>query len=205
MINKRNVLGKPPLDLGDKDAIHVAIVAVRAGEVIKPGDRVGFNEFNEAVQDDDGPGVADPFRKSIVRGDSFWMLLAQDEVPNVRHVWEHPSIKFDPPTRPVVENRYLKLIADGFGLTVAQLMDACSNYVHHSTKTPYRGPLTEEQLDEKWCDEKYDIWSEWADESGHEFENTGTACCPEYDYPYGMMFTFVGDTPQTALEARDRS
>ncbi len=43
MINKKNLLGKAPHELGDKDAIHVAIVAVRAGIVITPG----YEFYNE--------------------------------------------------------------------------------------------------------------------------------------------------------------
>lgn len=31
MINKKNLLGKQPFELGVKDAIHTAIVSVRAG------------------------------------------------------------------------------------------------------------------------------------------------------------------------------
>lgn len=33
----------------------------------------------------------------------------------------------------------------------------------------------------------YDIFSEWTDESGFEFENQGTACCPEYYNPRGLF------------------
>lgn len=42
MINKKNLLGKTPDELGAKDAIHVAIVAVRAGAgESKQDDRAG--------------------------------------------------------------------------------------------------------------------------------------------------------------------
>jgi hypothetical protein len=89
VINKKNVLGKAPFDLGTKDAIHVAIVAVRAGQLVQPGQRCGLNEHREAVPNEKGVGVADPFVKGpILTGTSFWLLMAQDEVPNVQHVWE---------------------------------------------------------------------------------------------------------------------
>ena len=28
-----------------------------------------------------------------------------------------------------------------------------------------------------------DIWYEWTNETGNEFENVGSECCPEYNYP----------------------
>ncbi len=35
---------------------------------------------------------------------------------------------------------------------------------------------------------RYDLWSSWSDEVGHEFENHGSECCPEYAYPDGQLF-----------------
>jgi len=194
MINKRNVLGKAPFDLGDKDAIHVAIASVRAASFIKPGNRCQINEFGEAEPSDSGPGVADPFRTSIARGDSFWMLLDQDEVPNVRHVWEHPSVKFDKPTRPAKLNQWLERNAKSLGVTYDQLLEACAHVVNHYSPMPYPTAIDEDDL-EKLLDkaDQYDIWSEWGEETGHEFENNGSACCPEYDYPDTPLFC-VGET-----------
>jgi hypothetical protein len=63
MINKRNLLGKTPEELGTKDAVHAAIVAVRAGQPIRPGQRCSINIDGEAVPDVNGVGVADPFLK----------------------------------------------------------------------------------------------------------------------------------------------
>lgn len=204
MINKKNLLGKPPLDLGDKDAIHVAIVAVRAGRPINPGQRCTMNEFGEAVPGD-GPGVADPFRSTIAKGESFWLLLNQDAVPNVRHVWEHPSFSFAPPKSEPEKNDVLVDIAEELGVTYRQLIDACAKVVESEEPLPYPGTLSREDF-ESAIDEvsHYELWGEWADESGYEFPNYGTECCPEREYPRTKLFEF-NDIPKTALEARDRS
>jgi hypothetical protein len=184
MINKKNVLGKAPFDLGDKDAIHVAIVAVRAGRLIKPGEKCGLNEHREAVPDPKGVGVADPFLKdNISTGDSFWLLLNQDAVPNVRHVWEHPTADFTPPSRAVETNRWLQKAADGLGVTYSQLMQACASVVSTGSAAVYPGTLSRDDLDDKLDNWRYEVWSEWASESGYEFDNHGSECCPEYDYP----------------------
>lgn len=191
MINKKNVLGKTPQELGDKDAIHVAIVSVRAGSVIEPGGRCKMNEFHEAIPANykDSVGVADPFRKgNITTGQAFWLLLEQDAVPNVQHVWEHPEVDFSPPTREVKLNEYLQRNAVGLGVTYQELMDMCQYVVDNDKPAPIPETCTktseqiQEAIDESDI-ELYDIWSCWADETGYVFTNNGTECCPEYDYP----------------------
>lgn len=197
MINKKNVLGKSPSDLGDKDAIHVAIVAVRAGKPIAPGSRVGLNEFSEAVPDEKGPGVADPFLKStILTGQSFWLLMAQTEIPNVRHVWEHPDIPFLPPTREAKRNATLQSIADRIGLTYEQLMEACGKINETDQPVLYSGTKTREEVEQEIEDmERYDLWSEWGEENLYDFPNDGTDCCPEYRHPDCELFSFKDKEP----------
>jgi hypothetical protein len=190
VINKKNVLGKTPVELGTKDAIHTAIVSVRAAKIIQPGERCGINEFGEAEPTGaKWVGVADPFRDSIARGESFWLLLNQDAVPNVQHVWEHPEIEFGPPKREVVLNKYIEPYSKTLGVTYSQLMDACAEMVKHDRKVSYCGTLTAEQLESAQYEfDWHDLWYEWKNETGYEFENHGSACCPEYDYPDGWLF-----------------
>jgi hypothetical protein len=191
MINKKNVLGKAPEELGDKDAIHVAIVAVRAANVISPGERVGLNEHREAVSNPKGVGVADPFRKgNITRGQHFWLLLDQDAVPNVRHVWEHPRVDFTPPAREVVRNTTLLDAAKELGVTYEQLLEACEYAVEHDRPAKYPGTFSADELDNAQDHiELWEVWSEWGSETGHYFPNEGSACCPEYAYPDCSLFS----------------
>lgn len=192
MINKQNLLGKTPDEAGTKDAVHVAIVSVRAGEYIARGQRFKMNEFNEAVSDSNGFAVVDPFRKSdVTRGDVFWGLLDQREVPNVRHVWDHPEIKEFTPTRETQKNKSLQDCADKLKMTYEDLMSAVKTMVDGSTPL-YSGMLSKAEVMKLISDyeiEDYEMFSEWAGETGHEFENEGSACCPEYDYP-DFMFSF---------------
>lgn len=193
MINKKNVLGKTPDELGIKDAIHTAIVSVRAGSPIKPGQRCGPNKDREFVPNGKGPGVADPFRKApIGTGDAFWLILDQDAVPNVQHVWEHPTVDFAPPTKPVKRNAAIEDVAKLYGVTYEQAMAAVDYVLEHGESAPHPGGMTQEQIEELDF-ESYDFWSEWSDEVGHEFENQGSACCPEYEYPDGDLFEVKGE------------
>jgi hypothetical protein len=204
VINKKNVLGKSPAELGDKDAIHVAIVAVRAGKPIAPGSRVGLNEFNEAVPDEKGPGVADPFLKStILTGKSFWLLMAQTEIPNVQHHWDHPEIAFAAPTREVKRNATIQRFADDFGLTYERLMEDVGKVVETDRPVLYSGTKTQEEVEEA-LEDMYDLWSEWGDESLYDFPNDGTDCCPEYRHPECDLFSFKDkeDASDSAVEAK---
>lgn len=184
MINKKTLLGKNPEDLAVKDAVHVAVVSLRAGYRMSPGQRFKLNEDNEAVPG--GPkdvGVVDPFLKGdIYRGDHFWGLLDMYEVPNVSHVWEHPKIAFDPPTSNVVTNKVLQGIADDLGVSYQELMEACDKVVRKGRSTPYNGPLDEGAF-ERLADDPYELWYEWSEETGYTFPEYGSACCPEPEYP----------------------
>lgn len=177
MINKKNVLGKLQDEAGMKDAVHVAIVSVRAACPIKRGERCTMDKNREAQPDEDGPGIADPFLKSNIQtGQTFWLLLNQDEIPNVRHVWEHPDIDFSAPAVPRKRNRTIEEFAKEFGVEYDQLMKDLATVV--STGRPVK---TKKEIPDRI--DVYDIWYEWAEEVGYEFENAGTACCPEYEYP----------------------
>lgn len=188
MINKKNVLGREPAELGTKDAIHTAIVAVRAGEPLRPGQRCSINNEREAVCDANGIGVADPFLKgTIIRGQPFWLLLGQEEVPNVQHVWQHPSLEFLPPTRDPQRNKVLCKYADDLGVTYEQLMAAAGSVVQNDRPVPYPG--SKSGVEVATAQERlWDLWSEWSEETLHEFPNNGTECCPEYDYPQTQLF-----------------
>ena len=198
MINKKNVLGKTPQELGEKDAIHVAIVAVRADGVIHAGARVGMNEFGEAFETyrsdkKVGVGVADPFRKNkiIATGEVFWLLIDQADVPNVQHVWEHPKVSFGIPTKEVKYNSYIKEDADSLGLTYQELMDAAAKLVYEDKQSEYKGSLTSDELEEIMEDFEWgEFWDNWSDETGHEFENYGSSCCPEYYHPEDALFPY---------------
>lgn len=188
VINKKIVLGKVPEELGVKDAVHVAIISVRAARRIELGQKCSLNKYGEAEPDGKGIGVADPFRRQeIYTGDYFILLINPDVVDNVTHHWEHPSLAISQPTREVVYNRTLSEYAKQYKLTYKELMDAAEKVVNKDTSVPYTGELTEEEFDEVYL-EKWEFWSEWAGEVGYEFENQGTECCPEYNYPDNLFF-----------------
>lgn len=191
MINKKIVLGKNPKELGVKDAVHVAIVSVRAAHAMNPGTKCTINDNGEACSaGNKGVGIADPFLKSIIKtGQNFNLLLNPDEVDNVQHIWDHNKFTFDAPAKPVELNNELVEIADKFGVTYNQLLEAMDFVVENDTPAKYPGKKTQDELDIVQDDiYNWDLWSAYSDETLHEFDNIGTECCPEMAYPKCSIF-----------------
>lgn len=78
-----------------KDAVHVAIAYVRAGETLQPGQRVGSSGFGDSIMVSNPKtfiGVVDPFIEGqVLMGDYFWLFLFPDSITGLRHEWEHPA------------------------------------------------------------------------------------------------------------------
>lgn len=83
-----------------RDAIHLAVFPVEAGEVLQPGAHVQvFYEDGEGLayraKTGKGVGIVDPFLAQPVQPDErFWLVVYPREIASLRHVWEHP--KFPP-------------------------------------------------------------------------------------------------------------
>lgn len=74
------------------DAIHVAVYPAQAGEQLIPGTHVGLNVDGTFGRAGVPIGIVDPFlRTDVERGQRFWLLLYQNTVTTLRHVWQHPA------------------------------------------------------------------------------------------------------------------
>lgn len=94
-------LGQTPAADARRDAVHVAVAPVVAGQRLSPGEHVGFGG-NGLVYPGMSPviGVVDPFLVETVKpGQRFWLYLYPGTVTSLRHVWSHPAFK---PTVPPV-------------------------------------------------------------------------------------------------------
>lgn len=89
------LLGQTPDSTAERDAIHVAVVAMIAAVDLEPGQRVSFAENGGASHATSGGltiGIVDPFLHGTVRkGDRFWMLLLPGTVTGMRHHWTPPQ------------------------------------------------------------------------------------------------------------------
>src|SRR5688572_15504546 len=85
-------------DTANKDAIHVAIMPVVAGENLRAGEHIGLNYSGQAVKSTSVGqlvklGIVDPFLiYPVDPGERFWMFLYPGTVTGMRHEWSHPEI-----------------------------------------------------------------------------------------------------------------
>jgi hypothetical protein len=86
-----------------RDAIHLAVEPVRAGERLLAGQNVGLvGGLAYATAACEKLGIVDPFLKVPIEiGQRFWLVVYPRQITSLRHVWTHPSfdaeaIVFDP-------------------------------------------------------------------------------------------------------------
>lgn len=78
----------------ERDAVHIAIAPVIAGENLKAAEHVGFTDRERtAVGKTDKPiGVIDPFLTAAVKkGQKCYMFLYPNTITSLRHAWSHPQ------------------------------------------------------------------------------------------------------------------
>ena len=74
-----------------RDAIHVAVIPMVAGERLDPGQHVNVDD-GEARRWGVTVGVVDPFLESRVeRNETFWLFLYPQSITSLRHEWTHPA------------------------------------------------------------------------------------------------------------------
>lgn len=76
-----------------RDAIHLAVEPVIAGEHFRAGDHVALKDgLAVKAARDYGLGIVDPFLSVDVKpGDRFWLVVYPRQITSLRHVWTHPS------------------------------------------------------------------------------------------------------------------
>lgn len=76
-----------------RDAIHLAVVPMVAGEWLKRGFRVRIEDGKAFAGVEGSIGIVDPFLIADVReGQTFWLCLYPKTITSLRHVWEHPQL-----------------------------------------------------------------------------------------------------------------
>lgn len=76
-----------------RDAIHLAVEPVRAGQKLAPGQHIVVKDgVAYATDPGQGIGIVDPFILGYVaEGERFWFVMYPRQVHSLRHVWTHPA------------------------------------------------------------------------------------------------------------------
>lgn len=84
-----------------RDAVHIAVVPVKAAVALHAGQAVRL-ENGEAVScySSERIGVVDPFLLVTVKaGQEFWLFLNPGSITSLRHEWTHPAFKEPEPQK----------------------------------------------------------------------------------------------------------
>lgn len=90
-----------------RDAIHVAVLPMEAGQVMSRGTYVTIENGKAVAVGDPGNalGIVDPYlgfeggQKYVSPGEWFWLCILPRRTTSLRHAWSHPAIDDDPTTR----------------------------------------------------------------------------------------------------------
>jgi len=137
-----------------RDAIHLGVEPIIAGEKLYPGAHITIRD-DRAFQVEDGAlGIVDPFlMRPVEAGQRFWLVVMPRKITSLRHVWEHPEFKASGEINPMhakamksqVEEskRWIDAYAESLSdddrdyescsrtITGDELINAASNYVNH--------------------------------------------------------------------------
>jgi hypothetical protein len=79
-----------------RDAIHLAVEPVTAGETLYAGQQIGLVKgeggFVATTKAKKKLGIVDPFIVGPVpTGNKFWLVVFPRTITSLRHVWSHPD------------------------------------------------------------------------------------------------------------------
>lgn len=147
-----------------RDAIHLAVENVIAGDYLKPGQHVtlrGGVALLAGEENGKAVGIVDPFlAKDVARRERFWLVVYPRQISSLRHVWEHPD--FPPselgmasaPTPGTVEHskKWIADFAANVGLRVDILMQGAADHAVDDDEYLCFGGLLEGEFvpDEFW-------------------------------------------------------
>lgn len=76
-----------------RDAVHIAVAPVRAGDHLSAGQFISVDGDGIAHKSTEPVGIVDPFLKRGAKpGEWFWLWLTPNTITGLRHQWTHPVL-----------------------------------------------------------------------------------------------------------------
>lgn len=161
-------LGQLIVDEQARDAVHIAIAPVTAGEQLNPGDRIGFigDAYTVGIEGKH-IGIVDPYlTNKVAKGDKFYMFLFPNTITSLKHDWTHPDFQKEDDLfemTPTIEKlttsenkKWIEEFARTLGVTYDDLMDAAANYRAYGDYFVRGGDFEGAYISEEFWD-NYDI------------------------------------------------
>ena len=122
----------PPND-NTRDAIHVAVIQVTAGNILGPGTHVRIeNGLAYSCGHARGVGIVDPFAtESAKKGDRFWLFLYPGSITSLKHVWTHPEFEYEANNEKDIQKAviWIRDFAFELGMTYDEILHAATKKV----------------------------------------------------------------------------
>lgn len=129
---------------GGRDAIHLAVEPVVAGELLFPGQHIGIKDGKGygATHNVKLLGIVDPFLTGTVQLDQkFWLVVYPRQITSLRHVWSHPDfpesevLKLDSHDPVEKSKAWISAFAAELDQTYNRLMAAADQWVYDNDYT----------------------------------------------------------------------
>jgi hypothetical protein len=114
-----------------RDAIHLAVEPVMAGEDLYPGENIGLIDGKARSGVSKLLGIVDPFLKEKVKeGQLFWLIVYPRQITSLRHVWSHPDFPEETATasRITKAKKWIEEFAALIGIDYLTLIQGATEY-----------------------------------------------------------------------------
>lgn len=156
--------------INKQDAIHIAVLLVKATFTVKPGDKVRVKREGDwwvTTNDEtvEPLGVADPFiERSIEEGCTFYVFVYPNTVMNMTHSWTHPLLG----SKDEAKARFEKH-AEALGVSYEDLLSAAHRANDYGEYHTQYG--TDDQRDYMLSLDLKEFWFDFATLTGAEIHD----------------------------------
>ena len=125
-------------DITERDAVHVAVIPVEAGEPLPPGCKVAIREGKAFLgREREEVGVVDPFlRETVLPGERFYLLMPPYSVRGLHHDWTHGAFPRTQPTAGASPSeKWLRAFAEEHRVGFEEMVDGVAKWRYVSFGT----------------------------------------------------------------------
>ena len=128
-----------------RDAIHLAVEPVEAGESLRAGEHI-FLRDGKAYGTTGAAGqrllgIVDPFLTALVKkGQRFWLVVYPRQITSLRHVWAHPAFpdaEVVAPSKYSPSEQWIRDFAASVPLPYETIMDGAEAYARDKEEGGY--------------------------------------------------------------------